>query len=665
VARHVITPLYACSFDLTHDEYQTRYGDLTADGYRLLMVDGYRSGKTLYYGGIWIRDQAAVITRARHGMTSNEYQTEFGDLRARGHQLTGVTALSSPSGSTATKFAAVWNDGSWRGYHAHHNMTSSGYQAKFDEYAADGYKVIYVTGYASNGSSRYAAIWSNHTDRVQTARHNLPSNQYQSTFDALMQDGYRIAHVNAHEAGAQTYFAGIWVRENGYSPTGRHNMSPATCEDTCKQLAGEDKRLTCLGGYRESGASKYAAVWVPHSRTWLVQGRADHLLAAFDTTIQAYMQDPARTIPGASFALTRNQKLIIARGYSWITDVEAPVDTGSLFRLASISKTLTGAAIVRLEQDGKLSLRDKIVDLIAMPGTIADARVRDITVEHLLHHIGGWETRPGVSDDPMSNDIQISRDLGILLPITQESIVRWENGKMLDFGPGTVDGHAYSNYGYMLLGLIVETVSGMPYETYVQEKLLSPLGIRRTRLGRTLLRNRLMGEVLYHSTNYGLCANVVADGAPVKVMNQYGGTRSIENIAAHGGWVASAVDLVCYASSFDDRATCPILSATSVDKLFAQHAYGNTSVGGNEHYGCGWFVRRTGSRAGQWHSGTIEGTKTLLCRWQDAATGDTFCAALLFNKYDPNLSWDLLALIRDTAATITSWPSVGFFESYI
>jgi CubicO group peptidase (beta-lactamase class C family) len=205
----------------------------------------------------------------------------------------------------------------------------------------------------------------------------------------------------------------------------------------------------------------------------------------------------------------------------------------------------------------------------------------------------------------------------------------------------------------------------MPYAAYVQEKLLAPLGIRRMRLGRTLLRDRLMGEVLYHSTSYGLYANVVADGAPVHVMDQYGGTRSIENIAAHGGWVASAVDTVRFASAFDDRASCPILSPTSVDTLFAQHAYGNTSPGGNQHYGCGWYVRRSGSQAGQSHGGTIEGTKTQLCRWQDASTGDTLCASLLFNKYDGDLDWDLLSLIRDTADTITDWPATGFMESYI
>jgi hypothetical protein len=145
-------------------------------------------------------------------------------------------------------------------------------------------------------------------------------------------------------------------------------------------------------------------------------------------------------------------------------------------------------------------------------------------------------------------------------------------------------------------------------------------------------------------------------------MSQYGGTRSLENQGPHGGWLASAVDLVCYASAFDDRNTCPILSPTSVDKLFATHPYGtNDSPPG--YYGCGWYVMPSGSRTGQSHGGKFEGTKTQLWRWQDGA--DSFCGALLINKLDDDAGWDLSDLIRDTADTITTWPSSGFMESYL
>lgn len=390
---------------------------------------------------------------------------------------------------------------------------------------------------------------------------------------------------------------------------------------------------------------------------------ADSSLAAFDSAVESYMKEPARTIPGGSLAVTRNGELVLARGYSWITDLETPVEPTSLFRMASISKTLTGAAIALLAEEGDLSFSDKIIDLIDLPGTICDDRVKDINVEHLLYHVGGWDRE--VTGDPMSMDLKIAEDLGMPLPITREAIIRWTNTKCLDFAPGTVNGWTYSNYGYMLLGQIIETVAGVPYEAFVQERLLKPLGIRRMRLGRTLLRHRLPGEVLYHSTSYGLYPNVIAEGSPKNVMYQYGGHRSIENIGADGGWVGTAVDLVRFASSFDDPGTCPILSAPSVVKLFATHAYGNRWKGSTSHYGCGWYVDRGGATPGQSHGGTIEGTKTQLARWQDSSTGHSFCAALLFNRYDDALDWDLLTLIRDAADKVSSWPVSGFWDDYI
>jgi CubicO group peptidase (beta-lactamase class C family) len=676
MSRHVISPLHACSFDLSADEYQTRFDELNLDGYRLIFVDGFRTPRGLRYGGIWLRDRASVLTAARHGLTSSEYQEQYDDLRGRGYVIEGITGLSAESGKANSTFAAVWKDGSFRGHHTHHGMTVSDYQSKFDQYAAAGYRLIYITGYAENDASRYAAIWFTGGAWPLHARHNLPAKDYQSTYDALKADGYRIAHVNAHEAGGATYFAGIWVKHNGYEPQGRHNLSLADGESTAQDLASIDYRLTSLSCYREDGQDKCAGVWVPQSRTCLLHGRADASLTGFDAAVQSFMQVKANTIPGAQLAVTRNGKLVLARGYSWITDIEAPVEPTSLFRLASVSKTLTGAAIVRLAEDGKLSLRDKVVDLIDMPGAISDPEINDIRVEHLLYHVGGWDRRDdgGSGIDPVSNDLQIAADLGIDLPITNQVIMKWMNenyvkycirkNHSLDFTPGTVDGAVYCNYGYMLLGQIVETIAGMAYEDFVATRLLLPLGIRRMRLGRTLLRSKLPDEVLYHTskaTNYHLRKNVVLEGAPINAMEQYGGHFSMENHAANGGWLGSAVDLVRFASTFDDPA-CPIFSAASIATIFAKHAYVSANIKSFDT--CGWFVQLAGANAGQVKTGSFAGTAAMVDRWQDARTGDKFTAALLFNKDEGDADWDRIGLVREAARSVVTWPNSNYWSDY-
>jgi len=674
MSRHVISPLSACSFDLPADEYQIRCDELNREGYRLIFVDGFRTTQGLRYGGIWLRDGGAVLTATRLGLTSDGYQAQYDDLRARGYLIEGVTGLSAEAGKSNSTLAAVWNDGSFRGHKTHHGMTVSGYQSKFEEYAAAGYRLVYVTGYAENDSSRYAAIWFTGGASPLHTRHNLPSKDYQSTYDALKADGYRIAHVNAHEAGGQTYFAAIWLKRDGYEPQGRHAMSFADAETTAQDFASTDHRITSVSCYREDGQDKCAAVWVPQSRTCLLHGRADASLAVFDQRVQSFMQ--ANTIPGAQLAVTRNGKLVLARGYSWITEIERPVEPTSLFRLASVSKALTGAAIVRLAEDGRLSLRDKAVDLIDMPGTISDPEIKDIRVEHLLYHVGGWDRRAdgGSGVDPMSNDLQIAADYGVELPITKQLIMKWMNEKYskvctrknhsLDFTPGTVDGAVYSNYGYMLLGQIVEAVSGMAYEDFVKTRLLLPLGIRRMRLGRTLLAAQLPDEVLYHSSkasHFGLRKNVLTAGAPSNAMEQYGGHFSMESVAANGGWLGSAVDLVRFASTFDDPA-CPILSAASIKTVFAKHAY--VSAGVNSFDACGWFVQLASTNPGQVKTGSFAGTAAMLDRWQDARSGDTFTAALLFNKDEGDEDWDLIGLVRDAARAVAAWPNSDYWSDY-
>jgi CubicO group peptidase (beta-lactamase class C family) len=673
---HVITALYASSFDLSADEYQTRCDDLNLDGYRLVFVDGCRTPRGLRYGGIWLRDGAPALTVARQGLTSNDYQAQFDDLRDRGYQVEGVTGLSAESGKSNSTFAAVWNDGSFRGHRAHHGMTISGYQAKYDEYAAAGYRLIYVTGYAEKDSSLYAAIWFTDGPSPLRARHNLPAKDYQSTYDALRAEGYRIAHVNAHDAGGATYFAGIWLKRDGYEPRGRHNMSLADAEASAQDFASSDERITSLSCYREDGQDKCAGVWVPESRARLLHGRADASLAPFDDAVQSFMQ--ANTIPGAQLAVTRNNKLVLARGYSWITDIEAPVEPTSLFRLASVSKALTGAAIVRLVEDGKLSLRDRLVDRIDLPGTISDPEINDIRVEHLLYHVGGWNRHDreqgGSGVDPMSNDLRISSDYGVELPITRQVIMKWMNEKYttycirkrhsLDFTPGTVDGAVYSNYGYMLLGQIVEAVSGMGYEDFVATRLLQPLGIRRMRLGRTLLRDKLANEVLHHAnkaSNFSLRPNIMLAGAPLNTMEQYGGHFNMENDASNGAWLGSAVDLVRFASTFDDPA-CPIFSAASIATIFAKHAY--VSVGVTSFDTCGWFVQLADPNPGQVKTGHFAGTAAMLDRWQDTRSGDKYTAALLFNKDEGDADWDMIGLVRDAARKIGTWPNSDYWAEY-
>lgn len=161
------------------------------------------------------------------------------------------------------------------------------------------------------------------------------------------------------------------------------------------------------------------------------------------------------------------------------------VTADSLFRIGSVSKTITQVAILTLVERGRLRLDDRAFQIMESlkpaEGTTPDPRLGDITILHLLKHQGGWDG----SIEPMF--LPWSRTAAVALaapePTTCETIIRYMMGRPLDYAPGTRT--VYSNFGYCMLGRIIERASGMLYEEYVQTSVLRPAGIRDMRIGGT------------------------------------------------------------------------------------------------------------------------------------------------------------------------------------
>ena len=139
---------------------------------------------------------------------------------------------------------------------------------------------------------------------------------------------------------------------------------------------------------------------------------------------------------------------------------------------------------------------------------------------------------------------------------------------------------------------------------------------------------------------------------------------------AHGGWIASAVDLVHFASAFDSPIQCKILNATSIDAMFARPdgQAGETTDHRPKtvYYGCGWNVRPAGGqgRLNTWHTGSLDGTATLLVRRHDGLNW-----AILFNSRNgaggKYLAGAIDGLIHKAADEVKSWPTIDLFERYL
>jgi len=343
-----------------------------------------------------------------------------------------------------------------------------------------------------------------------------------------------------------------------------------------------------------------------------------------------------------------------------LADIEArqPVQPDALFRIASVSKPITAAAVLVLVEQGRLDLDAAALDLVGSieppEGRIIDPRLRKITVRQLLHHTAGFDR--GKSFDPMLRPGVVVEAIGSTPKNT--AIVRFMLDRPLDFDPGTQ--YAYSNFGYCLLGRIIENVTGRPYEESVRTLVLRPAGIRDMRLGRTRQADRAKGEVCYYSPAGTAPVESVFPDVKRPVAPPYG-RYYVEAMDAHGGWIASAIDLVRFTTHLDGNRAPGLLKAKTI-KLIESRPAPPVSAGEPAYYGLGWMVRPKGESANWWHAGRIPGTNSLLVR-----THHGMAWAAVFNSSpqgNDRLIGELDRALWKAYAEVKQWPTRDLFELY-
>lgn len=374
-----------------------------------------------------------------------------------------------------------------------------------------------------------------------------------------------------------------------------------------------------------------------------------------------------RNIAGGAVAVVKNQRLVYARGYGWADrERKIPVRADSLFRIASVSKPITGVAVMKLIQEGRLSLDTKAFAFLGLnPKPLSkgkiESRLNHITVRHLLQHTGGWDR--GKTFDPMFRSDEIADVTNSSRPATPDKVIQYMLAQPLQFDPGAR--YAYSNFGYCVLGRIIEKVTGHTYEQFVRDEILAPLGIKRMRIGASLDGRQADGEVRYYTAPESLAKNVFNDG-PEKVSRPYGGFH-LEAMDAHGGWIASAVDLARFAAALREPRRNPVLRAETLATMYAPPPppASRTADGKLESsfYGGGWMVRPTGrGKANYWHSGSLPGTATLL-----VLRADGLSWAVLFNQRSEDKKFPDDAIdpaMHRAAADVAEWPAHDLFSQF-
>lgn len=317
-------------------------------------------------------------------------------------------------------------------------------------------------------------------------------------------------------------------------------------------------------------------------------------------------------VPGLSVAFSRLGKPVFEAAFGLADESSGEaLTTRHTFRIASISKPLTAVGIFRLIEQGKLKLDDKVFGPAGLASAATDRRISDITVHHLLTHTAGAWQNDG--DDPMFRHPEMDH---------AELIARTLRDQPLKHVPG--EHYAYSNFGYCLLGRLMEKISGKSYVGFMQESVLAPCGIERMKIAGNTLADRIAGEVAYHGRN----------GEDPYRMN-------VRRMDAHGGWLASPADLVKFLVRCDGSGQpTDLLKKASINAMM-------TPAKVNPGYASGWAVNAAPNR---WHSGSLPGTSTIAVQ-----TASGLCWAGFTNSRSKDLATALDRLMWDLAKSVPAW----------
>ncbi|MGE0640569.1 MAG: serine hydrolase [Thermoanaerobaculia bacterium] len=301
---------------------------------------------------------------------------------------------------------------------------------------------------------------------------------------------------------------------------------------------------------------------------------------ADETLSAAYPADG----PGAAALVRWRGKTILRRGYGMANlDLGVPITPDSVFEVGSVTKQFTAASILRLSEQGKLELADPVTRFL--PDFPTGGRV--VTLQQLLTHTSGVPSYTSMPEwlPRWREDMSVETLIGIFA------------GKPFDFEPGT--SWSYSNSGYILLGAVIEKVSGRSYEEYVEEELFAPLGMANTRFGHQeeIVRGRVSG---YHRGLNGL------ENAPY---------LSLTQPYAAGSLMSTVDDLALWSDALEAGR---VVSPASRDRMFTPAIVrGGEQDGVSTRYGLGYGILEVAGRTVHEHGGGIPGFAADLLRVPD------------------------------------------------
>lgn len=565
-------PAWEAVHGINAAEYQTFFNTWTAKGYVPVLVSATGPYANAVFAAVFEQGIQGPW-QAHHGVPAGpkNQSGSFDYLNASfAAQNLYIRSFAIYGDSGNRRYIAVWHaNPGYVKWHVHPADPAADYQTTFNAetqlpgYGLHGYRPAYV---ALSADQTYCSVFKDDVVGPWVARHGMTAAQYQTEFDQQKAAGNYPICVQGGGTTANAVYAAIFAKQD--IPSARQWTATGTPVPDLKAFDEAFQKFMQTNAVRAAQftIAKHGSVLLERAYTWaepgyrLTQPSDRFLLAscskmfceqAIQTLYDSGALKPPRLVVkpnGSEVPVVGDQ----VKGNSSGATATVTVVNGDTLTLSSVQGTFTtnDNAATMSSSGGTVAVQSYTPSTAAYPllgfSQPADPRSDTITVQQLLDHEGGYNdgrnpSLPSSNLDPTYDMRNIALAMGLNRPANKQDIAEYMYSKQtLQFDPGT--NNAYSNYGYLLLSAIVEKVTGQPYFTYIQEKVLAPLGIKEVLLSSTEAQQRDPSQAICE--DQGLGSDPINIKSNLQIPAVYGGDGQIKEVAAGpAGLAASATAL--------------------------------------------------------------------------------------------------------------------------
>jgi CubicO group peptidase (beta-lactamase class C family) len=602
--------------NMTSSQYQGEFTARLAAGYRLTYVNGYAASGGTRFVAVWDLTPGPAVAAA-HDMPKAGFESENAAKSAAGWSLTLVNGYAS---GTNDLYAAIWiARPTPPAIITTVGMDDAAYLADFNTQAGNGFRQVHVSGYTVNGQARFASTWEQRTSPPWYSLHFLNASDMAAQVASFKASGYRVVDLTGFNVGGTDYYDALFEQSSGPSTAENYDVGAGLHALRLDDLHRQGYAPSVVTAFPSSGGEHFASLWQNTAYSAADLKKIDDLANIALTT---------GGLPSLSMSVVKDGRLVFAKPYRATNTEETHVS--SLYRVASISKTITSAAINKLIDLGKVNLDSKlfgpeVLDHVYGDPSTYTAGMETITIRHLLSHTSGLADNQEMWAPKSPADVMAAVVKGPL---------------------GTLGTYNYQNMNFYVLGRVIDKLTGgtnwtinspRNYESWVTQNILAPSGIHAMSLGANTLAGRKANEVTY------------TPAATAYVNN------NLPYLDASGGWIASPIDLLRFVTHVDGTSTVPdILAPATVTRMYVEQTSGAS-------YGLGWHLEFNGDGTpfNVWHDGAFHGSLGVVKRF---AAGLGMAATTNCNPCSGPEGNMLGILSRDLGTASVNWTQADFFE---